>query len=569
MRRVNAHLLGVLASGLAGCAAEASIEAQPVADAGPDRAVAVGEAAILEGRAHGASSPTFTWRQVGGPAAALTAQGNLARVVPASAGTHVLALVVEDGGVASAPDYVTVTARACAGADGCGCEAGESRACYGGPPGTDGVGLCRSGLERCVDGGFGACDGEVRPAPEDCASSVDADCDGLAGCADPDCAGAPGCGEDCAAPGDEDGDGVEGCADEACQGFACDGLGRRCRDGGCLCPGAAELCGVAGDEDCDGSADCADADCAADVACAGAERCDDGADDDGDGLADCADPGCDGQACGASGLVCAAGVCSCPGGAAEASCGDGLDEDCDGLADCADPGCDGAACGDEGRTCAGGVCGCAGGNVAAICDDGADDDCDGQVDCADVDCAFRPLCCADLDLGSALSTVVSPAVEVANASTAGASGLAPSGCGASGAPHTAPEAAFAWRAPANGRYVFHTLGSDFDTVVYVLDGCGGVELACNDDAGAAEPDSALELDLASGEEVLVVVDGYANDAGRYELWIFEDGGASETDCRDGNDDEGDGVFDCWDPDCVGVRCGSSGTECRDRSCISP
>jgi hypothetical protein len=63
---------------------------------------------------------------------------------------------------------------------GCSCVPYESQACYAGPGGTEGVGVCRGGISYCApDGtGFGACVGEVLPlAAEDCASPVDDDCD--------------------------------------------------------------------------------------------------------------------------------------------------------------------------------------------------------------------------------------------------------------------------------------------------------------------------------------------------------------------------------------------------------
>lgn len=66
-------------------------------------------------------------------------------------------------------------------APGCVCKAGETRACYGGPAGTEGVGVCRAGLETCkADGsGYGACEGAVLPAKEVCNDNLDNDCNGL------------------------------------------------------------------------------------------------------------------------------------------------------------------------------------------------------------------------------------------------------------------------------------------------------------------------------------------------------------------------------------------------------
>ena len=65
------------------------------------------------------------------------------------------------------------------------CTPGEVEACYSGPPGTEGVGLCAAG-ERTCDGdgmGFGPCVGEVLPAAESCGTPGDDDCDGVDPCA--------------------------------------------------------------------------------------------------------------------------------------------------------------------------------------------------------------------------------------------------------------------------------------------------------------------------------------------------------------------------------------------------
>jgi hypothetical protein len=52
------------------------------------------------------------------------------------------------------------------------------RACYSGPPPTEGVGLCTAGLQSCAQGGWGSCIGEVLPVPETC-DNQDNDCDDL------------------------------------------------------------------------------------------------------------------------------------------------------------------------------------------------------------------------------------------------------------------------------------------------------------------------------------------------------------------------------------------------------
>ncbi len=67
--------------------------------------------------------------------------------------------------------------------EGCGCTPGDTRACYTGPAGTEGVGLCQDGTETCVASGstadWGPCMGDVTPHPELC-DGMDHDCDGTA-----------------------------------------------------------------------------------------------------------------------------------------------------------------------------------------------------------------------------------------------------------------------------------------------------------------------------------------------------------------------------------------------------
>ncbi len=65
------------------------------------------------------------------------------------------------------------------GADACSPDATER--CYSGPAKTEGVGLCRSGLRTCDGSGemWGACQDEVVPAQESCASTEDENCDGF------------------------------------------------------------------------------------------------------------------------------------------------------------------------------------------------------------------------------------------------------------------------------------------------------------------------------------------------------------------------------------------------------
>ena len=100
-----------------------------------------------------------------------------------------------------------------------GCAASEnSQACYTGPLGTRGQGICADGVQANVDGFWGPCEGQRLPEPERCGDGVDSDCDGT---------GAAGQGEDdgcCVPEGDEVCDG----RDNDCDGLADEGVTSAC-----------------------------------------------------------------------------------------------------------------------------------------------------------------------------------------------------------------------------------------------------------------------------------------------------------------------------------------------------
>jgi hypothetical protein len=124
--------------------------------------------------------------------------------------------------------------------------------------------------------------------------------------------------------------------------------------------------------------------------------------------------------------------------------------------------------------------------------------------------------------GTCPDTVLAPQPLpfVVMGSTTGADEANAGSCGGLGS----PDHAYLWTAPADGVYRFDTLGSAFDTVVYLLGppfdggGCLGPELACNDDAGG--PTGAASAYLEAGDAVAIVIDG-ANASGSFELQIEE------------------------------------------------
>jgi hypothetical protein len=77
-------------------------------------------------------------------------------------------------------------------------------------------------------------------------------------------------------------------------------------------------------------------------------------------------------------------------------------------------------------------------------------------------------------------------------------------CGGDGS----PDVEYTFTAPADGVYTFDTMGSQLDSVLYVLDGtCGGPELGCNDNGDGLQ--SAVAVPLLADQTVTVVVDGNA------------------------------------------------------------
>ncbi|MEI8257482.1 MAG: MopE-related protein [Deltaproteobacteria bacterium] len=159
---------------------------------------------------------------------------------------------------------VTPTPELCDGMDhdcdgvansGCGCTLGTSRACYSGPGGTSGVGLCHDGTQRCesVAGGasWGTCTGEVTPTPDTC-DGLDHLCTGMAGSG---CACIVGATQPCyTGPAASRGvgrchNGVQTCVVMG----ASAGWGAACA--GEVGPAAAEVCGNGIDDNCNGAID--------------------------------------------------------------------------------------------------------------------------------------------------------------------------------------------------------------------------------------------------------------------------------------------------------------------------
>jgi MYXO-CTERM domain-containing protein len=131
-------------------------------------------------------------------------------------------------------DYTTDQAGADCEGGSQTCQQGDTRSCYTGPVSTQNVGECHDGVQECVNGTFGACDGQQLPEPEEC-DGLDNDCNGTV---DDPCDCSPGTEIPCGSSVGECEEGTQTCQNDGtygtCEGAVepqpeiCDGLDNDC-----------------------------------------------------------------------------------------------------------------------------------------------------------------------------------------------------------------------------------------------------------------------------------------------------------------------------------------------------
>jgi len=72
-------------------------------------------------------------------------------------------------------------------------------------------------------------------------------------------------------------------------------------------------------------------------------------------------------------------------------------------------------------------------------------------------------------------------------------------------------------AEVTGNYEINLCDSEYDTTLSVFDGCGGLELACNDDACGTQ--SNLSVFLNNGQTILIRIAGYRGAMGNYTVLV--------------------------------------------------
>lgn len=153
-------------------------------------------------------------------------------------------------------------------------------------------------------------------------------------------------------------------------------------------------------------------------------------------------------------------------------------------------------------------------------------------------------------------------------------------CGYSNA---APDVSYTWTAPSTATYTISTAGSSYDTILHVRSFTNSAQtLACNDNTNNSVQ-SSVSLALTQGTTIIIVVDGYASQAGAFELNITKGAPCPDncknppTQCHASTGgcivDPFAGTSSCWYPPVpTGFQCDdgnlcSTGSHCANYSCV--
>ena len=266
-------------------------------------------------------------------------------------------------------------------------------------------------------------------------------------------------------------------------------------------------------------------------------NCTDTIDNDGDGSTDCSDNDC------AVDLACKT--------TPETLCGNSIDDDKDGKTDCADSDCaKDAACK---------------ATVETDCGNGSDDDGDGSTDCADSDCALNPACACKVDF----TLPVGVKDNWNNSGNGSTNNVDVYTCPSETVGNeTGSEYVYGITANCDGLFSATVQLTDFTSGflnVFLLDGsqaCSGG--ACLADGLMNKGVAVAKLKVKKGQKLNVAIDGYQGYNGNFAISTACIG--TETLCGDKVDNDGDGLTDCADSECVADLACASTTSTGEKIC---
>ena len=182
------------------------------------------------------------------------------------------------------------------------------------------------------------------------------------------------------------------------------------------------------------------------------------------------------------------------------------------------------------------------------CSNGIDDDQDGDMDCADSDCEGDPACSHECQGAEPISCGESIASNNGGPGHTDAIDTYPT---CTTWDESGPEYTFTFEAEATEEVnVLLSVAGHENLDVFVLEDDDGT---CEGTDCIAFGANGLHFTAEQGHTYLVVVDGYAGGQDNFSVSLEceSTGGPSGTEiCFNDTDDDGDGLIDCDDPDCL-------------------
>lgn len=121
------------------------------------------------------------------------------------------------------------------------------------------------------------------------------------------------------------------------------------------------------------------------------------------------------------------------------------------------------------------------------------------------------------------------------------------------------EVTVSFTAPYDATFLFDTVGSSFDTILYALGpNCSAPELACNDDSNGSLA-ASISLPIRGGETVVLVIDSFG-ETGEWSLEVSDSGSCPELVLDPVPEIIVDGVLDDTGANSVTPSCAGAGSD---------